>query len=120
MVEALQRKLNRNACQLSQELQFISQQIGELAEFSASRFNEVAFKLSLTRKSSPVHEWPHCNWLAEYRGDFLDVPLPPNTFIPRPPKFAHDYSAEEREHRAKHRPYFTKRQASHVIIDELD
>lgn len=35
MVEALQRKMNRNACQLSQELKFVCNQIGVLGRFVA-------------------------------------------------------------------------------------
>ena len=120
MVEALERKLNRNACQLSQEIKFVSNQVGELSAFSSSRFNDIASEMAFSRRSSPVSEWPECNWLAEYRGDFLDMPLPDNTFIPRPPKFASEHSLAEKLQRVRHRRYFTQRRATPVVIQDLD
>lgn len=41
MVEALQRKMNRNACQLSQELKFVCNQVGILSRFVARCTNEI-------------------------------------------------------------------------------
>ena len=120
MVEALERKLNRNACQLSQELKFVSNQVGDLAAFSASRFNDVANRFTLRQRASPVSEWPECNWFAEYRGDFLDLPLPDSTFIPRPASFASEYSLAEKLQRIRHRRYFTQRRENHVVITDLD
>ena len=76
--------------------------------------------MSFSRRQSPVPEWPECNWMAEYRGDFLDVPLPDHTFIPQPPKFANEYSLAEKLQRIRHRRYFTQRRANHVVIEDLD
>lgn len=45
MVEALQRKMNRNACQLSTELKFISNQIGTLGRFTERRMNDLSEEL---------------------------------------------------------------------------
>lgn len=119
MVEALSRKINRNSCQLSQELKFVSNQMGELADFMATRFNDVGQRLHFQSMYSPISEWPMCTWMAEFRGDFLDVALPP-TFIPRPPRFAADYSLEERLQRIRHRPYFTRRASNNAQVVELD
>ena len=52
--------------------------------------------------------------------DFLDVPLPDHTFIPRPPKFVNEYSLAEKLQRIRHRRYFTQRRANHVVIEDLD
>lgn len=120
LAEMMQRRLNRNSCQLSQEIKFVSNQLGELADFVSTRFNDVGANLHMPRKHSTVPEWVHCNWLAEYRGEFLDVPLPPATVIPRPPQFATDLSIAEKVHRANHRPYFTERAARRAAVVELD
>lgn len=61
-----------------------------------------------------------CNWMAEYKGDFLDMILPPSTVIPRPPRFAADYSLEERLHRICHRPYFTTRAEQRANLEDID
>lgn len=58
MVEALQQKIKRNSCHLSQEMKFSSYQLGEFADFKATRFNDVGQKLYFQRMHSPIPEWP--------------------------------------------------------------
>lgn len=120
MVEALQRKMNRNACQLSTELKFISNQVGTLGRFTERRMNDLSEELQADQVQARIPEWPQCNWIAEYQGDFLDLPLPSPTFIGRPPRFANTMSLEEIMHRRLHRPYFTAREANHVNLEEDD
>lgn len=120
MVEALQRKMNCNACQLSTKLKFFSNQIGTLGHFTERRMNDLSEELQADQVQARIPEWPQCNWMAEYQCDFLDLPLPPPTFIARPPRFANTLSLEENEHRRLHRPYFNAREANHVYIDDED
>lgn len=58
--------------------------------------------------------------MAEYVGDFMDLPLPNATFIPRPPHFADTLSLEERLHRILHRPYFTRRTLNRANVEDID
>lgn len=94
MVETMQRKMKRNACQLSQEIKFVSNQVGTLGKFIAKRFNDISpfiNELRIRQVYSNVPEWPQCNWLASFQGDFLDLEVPPPTsIIPRPPRFVTD------------------------------
>lgn len=120
LTEVMQKKINQNACQLSQEIKFVSNQVGELAEFATLRFNDISSKLHMQRKYSSVTKWVHCNWLAKYIGDLLDVPLPNTTYIPRPPQFATDFILAEKIHCANHRPYFTQRDAQRAVVVELE
>lgn len=82
--------------------------------------NDLSGELLADQVNSRILEWPQCNWMAEYQRDFLDLPLPPPTFIARPPRFADTLSLEEIEHSRLHRPYFTARETNHVHIDEED
>lgn len=69
MIEALMRKMNRNACQLSQEIKFVSNQMGCVGRFTAKRFNDICpmiNELRLRQVQSNVPEWPQGNWLATF------------------------------------------------------
>lgn len=120
MVEALQQKMNRNACQLSQELKFVSHQVGTLGRFTTRRLNELGAEFHLAQIPSSIPEWPQCNRMAEFSGNFRDLEVPPETHIPRPPRFAHEMSLAEKIQRLVHRRYFTRRNQPHVNIVELD
>lgn len=120
MVEALQRKMNRNACQLSQELKFVCNQIGVLGRFVAWRTNKIGEEFHIQQMYSPVPEWPQCNWLAAFKGDFLDLEAPTNAYIECPPRFAHELSMTERISRLVHRRYFTDHAKTIVNLVDLD
>lgn len=61
MVEALQRKMNWNAYQLSQELKFVCNQVGILGRFVTHRTNEIGDAFQIPQLNSPIPEWPQCN-----------------------------------------------------------
>lgn len=62
--------MNRNACQLSQELKFVSNQIGSLGRFIVKRFNDIGSfinELRIRQVQSNVPEQPQCNWLEIFK-----------------------------------------------------
>lgn len=101
-------------------MKFVSYQISEFTDFMATRLNDAVQKLHFQRMYSPIPEWPRCNWMAEYVGDFMDLPLPNATFIPRPPRLADNLSLEERLHHILHHPYFTRRTLHKANVEDID
>lgn len=76
MVEAIQKKMNRNVCQLSQELKFVSNQVGTLGRFTAKRFNDIGpaiNELQVRQVSSYVPEWPNTIRLHPFKEIFWNL-----------------------------------------------